>query len=275
MATQTQKQISVLSMSTMAFTVCFAVWVMFSIIGIPIKAQSRSQRNPVRPARRHPHSDRLTLSPAAWHADRQGRRTHRVLRTDDEHRHPDLAHRLRNRILAISGARTLRGGGWLVLLGRHRLRCPLVYQAAPGLRHGHLRRRQRRCRCHQVRRALTGRGLWLAERAARLRRGDADHGHSVLDVYLYRYRPPCIEPHHHQATACRTEGSQCVEAVPVLLHRIRRLCRAEPVDDQVLHHRIRIQHADCCAAGRHLCAAIRRDPRHGWLAVRQGRRAHA
>lgn len=38
MATQTQKQISVLSLSTMAFTVCFAVWVMFSIIGIPIKA---------------------------------------------------------------------------------------------------------------------------------------------------------------------------------------------------------------------------------------------
>ena len=37
MATQTQKQISVLSMSTLAFTVCFAVWVMFSIIGIPIK----------------------------------------------------------------------------------------------------------------------------------------------------------------------------------------------------------------------------------------------
>lgn len=37
MATQTQKQISVLSMSTLAFTTCFAVWVMFSIIGIPIK----------------------------------------------------------------------------------------------------------------------------------------------------------------------------------------------------------------------------------------------
>lgn len=38
MATQIQKQVSVLSMSTLAFTVCFAVWVMFSIIGIPIKA---------------------------------------------------------------------------------------------------------------------------------------------------------------------------------------------------------------------------------------------
>ncbi|OYY81326.1 MAG: MFS transporter [Hydrogenophilales bacterium 16-62-9] len=33
-----QKQVSVLSLSTLAFTVCFAVWVMFSIIGIPIKA---------------------------------------------------------------------------------------------------------------------------------------------------------------------------------------------------------------------------------------------
>jgi NNP family nitrate/nitrite transporter-like MFS transporter len=31
------KQISVLTASTVAFTVCFAVWVMFSIIGIPLK----------------------------------------------------------------------------------------------------------------------------------------------------------------------------------------------------------------------------------------------
>ncbi len=37
MATQTFKQYSVLSASTLAFTACFAVWVVFSIIGIPIK----------------------------------------------------------------------------------------------------------------------------------------------------------------------------------------------------------------------------------------------
>lgn len=37
MATYKQKQLSVLTMNTTAFTVCFAVWVMFSIIGIPIK----------------------------------------------------------------------------------------------------------------------------------------------------------------------------------------------------------------------------------------------
>lgn len=37
MQSQSRTQISVLSVSTLAFTICFAVWVMFSIIGIPIK----------------------------------------------------------------------------------------------------------------------------------------------------------------------------------------------------------------------------------------------
>jgi MFS transporter, NNP family, nitrate/nitrite transporter len=37
MPSHKQQQLSVLSISTLAFTVCFAVWVMFSIIGIPIK----------------------------------------------------------------------------------------------------------------------------------------------------------------------------------------------------------------------------------------------
>ncbi len=39
MATLKQKQVSVLTMSTMAFAVNFAVWVMFSVIGIKIKAE--------------------------------------------------------------------------------------------------------------------------------------------------------------------------------------------------------------------------------------------
>ena len=38
MASHKRQQLSVLTSSTLAFTVCFAVWVMFSIIGIPIKA---------------------------------------------------------------------------------------------------------------------------------------------------------------------------------------------------------------------------------------------
>jgi NNP family nitrate/nitrite transporter-like MFS transporter len=37
MATQRSRQISVVTMSTVAFTICFAVWMMFAVIGIPIK----------------------------------------------------------------------------------------------------------------------------------------------------------------------------------------------------------------------------------------------
>jgi NNP family nitrate/nitrite transporter-like MFS transporter len=37
MATLAHKQVSVLVMSTVAFTVCFAVWLMFAVIGIPLK----------------------------------------------------------------------------------------------------------------------------------------------------------------------------------------------------------------------------------------------
>lgn len=39
MTSQKVKQYSVLAMSTLAFTVCFMVWMMFAVIGIPIKAQ--------------------------------------------------------------------------------------------------------------------------------------------------------------------------------------------------------------------------------------------
>ena len=39
MASQKTKQFAVLSMSTLAFTVCFMVWMIFAVIGIPIKEQ--------------------------------------------------------------------------------------------------------------------------------------------------------------------------------------------------------------------------------------------
>ena len=34
-----RKQISVLASSTFAFTICFAIWMMFAVLGIPIKAK--------------------------------------------------------------------------------------------------------------------------------------------------------------------------------------------------------------------------------------------
>jgi NNP family nitrate/nitrite transporter-like MFS transporter len=39
MASKPQQQIAVLSSSTFAFTICFAVWMMFAVLGIPIKTQ--------------------------------------------------------------------------------------------------------------------------------------------------------------------------------------------------------------------------------------------
>lgn len=39
MATLRRQQLSVLVMSTLAFTMCFAAWMLFAVIGIPIKAQ--------------------------------------------------------------------------------------------------------------------------------------------------------------------------------------------------------------------------------------------
>lgn len=39
MESQRKKQISVLTINTVSFTACFAVWVMFSIIGIPIRTE--------------------------------------------------------------------------------------------------------------------------------------------------------------------------------------------------------------------------------------------
>lgn len=39
MASLSKEQVSVLSVSTFAFTICFAVWMVFAIIGVPIKEQ--------------------------------------------------------------------------------------------------------------------------------------------------------------------------------------------------------------------------------------------
>ncbi|HET9350579.1 MAG TPA: MFS transporter, partial [Burkholderiales bacterium] len=36
-STVSRQQVSVVTLSTIAFTVCFAVWMMFAVIGIPIK----------------------------------------------------------------------------------------------------------------------------------------------------------------------------------------------------------------------------------------------
>ena len=176
------KGVSVLIVSTLAFTVCFMVWMMFGVIGIPIKKTLDLNATAVR----HPHRDagahRLADPRAAGHVDRQVRRPHRDVRADDGLRGPDLADRLRDRVLAVPGARALRRRRRRLVLGRHALRRALVRPQAPGLRDGRLRRRQLRRRRQQVRRARADRRLRLGGGAAGLRGGDARHRDPVLVV---------------------------------------------------------------------------------------------
>ena len=79
---QRYRRTSVLVVSTLAFTVCFMVWMMFGVIGIPIRKTLGLNGHRVR----HPHRDagahRLADPRAAGHVDRQVRRPHRDLRAD-------------------------------------------------------------------------------------------------------------------------------------------------------------------------------------------------
>ena len=82
MATQKQKAWSVVIMSTLAFTVCFMVWMMFAVIGIPIKKNLGLNETAVRRTGGDAGADRFPDPAAAGHVDRQVRRPHRVLHPD-------------------------------------------------------------------------------------------------------------------------------------------------------------------------------------------------
>jgi nitrate/nitrite transporter NarK len=77
---------------------------------------------------------------------------------------------------------------------------------------------------------------------------------------------------HHLAPA--TPGAQRpegLEVLPVLLDRVRRLCRALALDGAVLRWRVRARHSRRRAACGRLLAAWRRIARHGRLVLRQVR----
>src|SRR5256885_236554 len=74
-------------------------------------------------------------------------------------------------------------------------------------------------------------------------------------------------------TLFRSQGPARAQVLPVLQHRLRRLCGAEPVDGAVLRGRVRPGHPRGGAAGGLLFTAGRRAARHRRLAVGQVRRA--
>ena len=80
---------------------------------------------------------------------------------------------------------------------------------------------------------------------------DAGDGGAVLDVQLPATRRTCVaraSPGREQLRALK--DPTVMEVLPVLLDRVRRLRRAEPVDGPVLHRRVRPRHPHRGAAGR-------------------------
>ena len=68
---------SVLIVSTLAFTVCFMVWMMFGVIGIPIRKMLDLNATEFGLLTATPGADRLADPRAAGHLDRPLRRPHR------------------------------------------------------------------------------------------------------------------------------------------------------------------------------------------------------
>ncbi len=73
-----KKQISVLSMNTLAFTVNFAVWTMFSVIGIKIKGELGLSETEFGLLIATPYSYRFFGAFTPWLPDRPVWRTHRL-----------------------------------------------------------------------------------------------------------------------------------------------------------------------------------------------------
>ena len=173
-----RKAWSVLIVSTLAFTVCFMVWMMFGVIGIPIKKTLDLNATQFGILTATPVlTGSLIRVPLGMWTDKFGGRIVMfwlMLVT----RRADLADRLRDRVLAVPGARPVRRPRRRLVLGRHALRRALVRAQAAGLRDGRLRRRQLGRGGQQVRRARADRRLRLDRGAAGLRGGDARHGAS-------------------------------------------------------------------------------------------------
>ena len=85
-----REQIAALSMSTLAFAVNFAVWVMFSVIGIKIKAELNLNETEFGLLVATPILTGSLDLAAAGHPDRPLRRANRVLPADARGGSPNL-----------------------------------------------------------------------------------------------------------------------------------------------------------------------------------------
>jgi hypothetical protein len=201
--TRKGQALSVLIVSTLAFTVCFMVWMMFGVIGIPIKKDARPQFHAVWFADVHAGADRFADPRAlwasgltVWWSHRHGRADgkHRACHLDDESYATEFWH-----FLTIGLFVGLAGGSFSV-------GTPYVARWFPkttGFCHGHLWRGQLRLRRQQISGTRSGGGFWLDHGAAGLRRHHAGHLDFVLAVQLQRPGAPGAQPRSLFETSSR------------------------------------------------------------------------
>ncbi len=118
--------LSVLIVSTLAFTVCFMVWMMFGVIGIPIKKTLDLNATEFGLLTATPVlTGSLIRVPLGIWTDKYGGRIVMTLLMAVT-RAGDLADELRHRVLALPGHRPVRRPGRRLVLGRHAVRRALV-----------------------------------------------------------------------------------------------------------------------------------------------------
>ena len=253
---------SVLTVSTLAFTVCFMVWMMFGVIGIPIRKQLGLSATEFGLLTAMPVlTGSLIRVPLGIWTDRFGGRivmTILMALTVPAIWLMGYATQYWH-FLAIGLFVGLAGGSFSV-------GTPYVARWFPksrqGFRDGRLRRRQLGRRGQQVHRPGPARGLRLDHGAPGVCGGDAGHGAAVLDVQLQQPCPPGSQHRDLHRPAQGTEGSEGAALLPVLQHRLRRVRGPLAVDGAVLRRRIRPGHPRGRPARSLLLAARRRPARH-------------
>ena len=183
---ETRKQYSVLAMNTLAFTVNFAIWTMFSVIGIRIKSELGLNETEFGLLVATPIlTGSLIRLPLGILTDRYGGRVvffiQMILVAI-----PTYGLAFATQYWQYLFDRSVRRSGRRLVCGRHRLHLRLVPEREAGHRHGHLRRRQCRRRGDQPGGATDHRRVRLARRAAGLFGRHVGDGGAVLVLHLSR-----------------------------------------------------------------------------------------
>ena len=198
-----RKAWSVLIVSTLAFTVCFMVWMMFGVIGIPIKKMLNLNATEFGLLTATPVlTGSLIRVPLGIWTDKYGGRIVMAMLMAITVPAIWLMSYATAYWHFLDHRPVCRPGGRLVL-GRHALCGALVSQEPPGHGDGRVWRGQLGRGGQQVRRAGAAGGLWLGHGAAGVCGHHAGHAGAVLDVQLQRPGAPGAQQCQVSATSSR------------------------------------------------------------------------